>query len=132
MPDCPQGEWISGENPPVAAIPYALQGVSSPFRLRCPSHFKPPAGKKPKLRCPCSRKARGAPVISIPSLTRGELSLTNVRGAERRKARVTSIRLAAHAQCDGRSPRGAPLRRFSLDLETAFWRRTGAPFTESP
>jgi len=29
--------------------------------------------------------------------------------------------------CEGRSPRGAPLRRVSLDLETAFSRRTGAP-----
>ena len=59
--------------------------------------------------------------------SRGENSPShNVRGAERRKARVTSIRLAAHAQCDGRSPRGAPLRRFSLDPETAFCEQTGA------
>jgi hypothetical protein len=47
------------------------------------------SSKKSKLRRPCSRKARGAPGISIPSLTRGELPFTNVKGAERRKARVT-------------------------------------------
>src|SRR3954464_15503768 len=96
------------------------------------SHFiQPTTHNEPKLRRPCFRKARGAPGFPIPSLTRGMLP-HKVRGAERRKARVTSIRLAAHAQCDGRSPRGAPLRRFSLDLETAFCERTGTPFTESP
>src|SRR5260221_11307334 len=30
------------------------------------------------------------------------------------------------------APLGAPLRRFSLDLGTAFWKRTGAPIHEHP
>ena len=62
------------------------------FRARISdSHFKQPAltHKQPKLRRPCSRKARGAPGISIPSLTRGNAPSPKVRGAERRKARVT-------------------------------------------
>ena len=82
--------------------------------------------KSQSSAAPVFYKARGAPGISVPSLTRGNAPSPKVRGAERRKARVTSIRLAAHAQCDGRSPRGAPLRRFSLDPETAFCEQTGA------
>jgi hypothetical protein len=50
------------------------------------SRFKQPTCKTTKLRRPCFRKGAGSAGISIPSLTRG-CSLTNVRGAERRKAR---------------------------------------------
>ena len=74
-------------------------------------HFKQPANKKPKLRRPCSRKARGAPGISIPRLTRGELP-HNVRerSAERRGSQFNALRRTPNDV--GRSPRGAPLRRF--------------------
>ena len=44
--------------------------------------------KEPKLRRPCSRKARGSPVISIPSLTRGS-SLTKREGSGAPKGAVT-------------------------------------------
>ena len=81
---------------------------------------------------PLFSQGAGSAGLSIPSSTRGNAPSPKVRGAERRKARVTVQRLAAHAQCDGRSPRGAPLRRVSLDLETAFSRRTGAARRTTP
>ena len=81
----------------------------------------------------------------IPAGCRAKLSVSNpsqsqVREAERRNSRARIAapigRLAAKpvppAGGNCRSitrtgaPLGAPLRRFSLDLGTAFWRRTGA------
>src|SRR5260370_20883585 len=97
MPDYPQGERISGENPPVAAIPYALFVLPPACEMSDP-HFKQSASKWPKLRRPCSRKARGAPAFSFPSLMEGRSPLTQREGAERLKARVTFQRLAAPAQ----------------------------------
>ena len=91
--------WLARERTPTARRDHPIHISNS--RLM----------KEPKLRRPCSRKARGAPGISIPSLTRGELP-HNVRGAERRKARVTFNALRRTPNNAGRSPRGAPLRRF--------------------
>src|SRR5947207_11213352 len=126
MPDCPQGERIPGENPPVAAIPYALF-VLPPACEMSDSYFKQSASKWPKLRRPCSRKARGAPGFPIPSLTRGMLPHKR-EGSGAPKGAGRHFNALRRTSSDvGRSPRGAPLRRFSLVLGTAFWKRTGAP-----
>ena len=101
--------------------------LSTLSRANFQIHFSnSPVSKTVKAPPPLFAQGAGSAGHFHPLIHEGECSLTKVRGAERRKARVTSIRLAAHAQCDGRSPRGAPLRRVSLDLETAFSRRTGA------
>src|SRR3954465_9916512 len=91
--------------------------------------FQTTGGQKPKLRRPCFRKARGAPVFS-----------PKTEGAKRRQALV---RIAApgglpHGKARPFSGREQPIHNadrrayrrlaaaFSLDLETAFWKRTGA------
>ena len=95
------------------------------------SRFKQPAGKTPKLRRPCSRKARGAPGISIPSLTRGELPLKcEGSGAPKGAGHIDT-------PCGARPVRWAFTSRrstsaFSLDLETAFCERTGAARRTTP
>src|SRR3954449_11406544 len=54
------------------------------------SHFKQPARKKAKASPPLFSQGAGSAGHFHPPRSRGECSLTNVRGAERRKARVTS------------------------------------------
>src|SRR5438034_972639 len=79
------------------AIPNTYLGFVSPERSvpfvpeherTSDSHFKQRLVKQPKLRRPCSRKARGAPGFPSPRLTRGNAPSPKVRGAERPKARV--------------------------------------------
>ena len=102
------------------------------------SRFEKPARltrKKPRLRRPCSRKARGAPGISIPSPMRGS-SRTNVRerSAERRWCGTPHPVARPYDRAGPSSGRELPVhdadRRstaaFSFSLETAFWKRTGA------
>ena len=91
----------------------------------------------PKLRRPCSRKARGAPAF---------LLLPKREGAERRKALVRNAaprgppcgkacpssgrELPVH-DADRRASRRSTAA-FSFVLGTAFWKRTEAAFTERP
>src|SRR5206468_9908128 len=63
-----------------------------------------------------------------PLGSRGECSLTKCEGSGAPKGAGNISNALRRTPNDvGRSPRGAPLRRFSLDLETAFCERTGAP-----
>src|SRR5436190_16505890 len=96
---------------------------------------------------PCIVEPRGnAAARRIPAGCRAKLSVSNPsqsqkREAERRNSRARNAapigRLAVGpvppAGGNGQpmtragAPLGAPLRRFSLDPGTAFWKRTGAP-----
>src|SRR3954470_20662229 len=67
-------------------------------RTGCPIPIPQPARAKTQSSAAPVFARRGERRDSPSPRSRGECSLTNVRGAERRKARVTFKRLAAHAQ----------------------------------
>ena len=80
---------------PAAAIAADVEGRQSGdalalFARECPIHVSNNRrAKRQSFAAPVLAKARGAPGISIPSRTRGNAPSPKVRGAERRKARVT-------------------------------------------
>ena len=102
------------------------------FRARISdSHFKQPANKQVKAPPPLFSQGAGSADISLAPRR---------EGAERRKALVRNA-APRGPSCDRAvppaggnrrpitrtgAPRGAPLRRFSFVLGTAFWKRTGA------
>ena len=88
--------------------------------------------KQPKLRRPCSGKARGAPGISIPSLTRGRTLPHQCEGSGAPKGAGNIDTPCGARPCEGRSPRGAPLRRFSFDPETPSEVGQGRSTDETP
>ena len=89
-----------------------------------------PREQMAKAPPPLFSQGAGSAGISIPSAHEGECSLTKGEGSGAPKGAGNISNALRRTPNDvGRSPRGAPLRRFSLDPGTAFWKRTGAPFT---
>jgi len=131
MPDCPQGERIPGENPPVTAIPYAQRAFLLPLALAIHMSNSRRA-KNPKLRRPCSRKARGAPAFPCSpnvrerSAERRWCGTPHPVGPPRGRAGPSSGRELPVHDADRRAFRRSTAA-FSFVLGTAFWKRTGAP-----
>ena len=123
---------------PKRARTLARANVGFTFQTTGEKNAKRKIAKAPP---PLFSQGAGCAGISFPLGSRGEVSLTNVRerSADRRWCGTPHpvARLAAKpvpsAEGNGLpitrtgAPIGASPRRFSLDLETAFWKQTGAP-----
>src|SRR4051812_28413029 len=91
-----------------------LRALLLPLALaRCPIHISnSPRAKWPTLRRPCARKARERRYFPSPRLTR-ECSLTKGEGSGAPKGAGRHFNALRRTPNDaGRSPRGAPPRRF--------------------
>src|SRR4029079_7433938 len=108
MPDCPQGERISGK---IRLLPqfFTRYGLSLlPLALAgCPIHISNNRRTDAKAPPPLFSQGAGSAGHFHPLGSRGEVSLTKREGAERRKALVRNA-----------APRGPTLRsRRSLQRE---------------
>src|SRR4029078_6781529 len=107
------------------------EGEESKWRRRAPSesaqisdlHLKQPARrhtKDHKAPPPLFSQGAGSTGHFHPLAHEGECSLTKRGGSGAPKGAGNIDTPCGARPCEGRSPRGAPLRRVSLDLETAF------------
>ena len=125
--------------PHPASLGYRLRSATLPengegccgaiLREFSDSHFKQPVRadhQKLKAPPPLFSQGAGCAGISIPSLTRGTLPHQREGSGAPKGAGNISNALRRTPNDVGRSPRGAPLRRFSLDPGTAFCEQTGA------